>query len=488
MEENNKNSVIVLAVSIIIVLLCIGAYIFLKKDKPVSVNIQAISKDTKEVDGLNTLLSKAKFVNDQKEEMIKEDFSDKINISVKIENQTIVIRTLNRNVNITSIKDPISVSTFYVGGVDGLPVDVYVLNKEGKLYHINFLADDPEYKDVEVIQFAVSDVESYSTNVRDIEEQEEWSNFVVAKTKEGKYYTNYMFKGDDEYTFREIINTGKDIDDDEEEDEEEKIYGILSTVDVNPYSSLDFNKRIIPEGETYNIDFDSTSIKYTDRDSNTTAIEISNVKQVGLYCDEAAGPCDKIIYLTNDGNLYVLNASEDGKFDTNVSKAKLISNNVKAFSLIPVIIYDIATGGEQSVVYKKSDGKTYLYDFYKSNDISQYKKIWVDQTYENPLYIVSKDVKVDVYLKTNEGKNIAAKKVFVFDGLEEDGNGESFMFVYVLNEDNYLYYTENYKRGMMELFNELKVRNVEVRDDDFVVTYANGKKETIDAYIIYEAK
>ncbi len=481
--EENKNSVVILAVSIVVLLLCITAYIFLKnKNNTIDVNIQAVSNDTKEIEGLNELLSKAKFVNNQKEEIIKEDFDDNINISVKIENQTIAIRALNRSINVTSIENPISVSTFFVGGEDSLPVDIYVLNKNDKLYHISFSATDFEKTEVKILEFAISDVESYSTNVKDIENHEEWLNFVVAKTKDGKYYTDYNFGGDTEYTFREIKNKEEK---NEEDDNKEKVYGILSTSDVNPFKDLDFNKRIVNDEK--NIDFDNASIKYTYENGNEITFEVIDVKQVGLYCDESAGPCDKIIYLTNSGNLYVID-SEDDKFDNDVSKAKLISDNVKNFTLMPVIVYDIATGGEQSIVYRKSDGKTYLYDFNDSSEITQYKKIWVDQTYTNPLYIVSKEVKVDEYLKTKEGKNIVAKKLFMFDGQEEDGNGDSFMFIYILNEDNYLYYTENYTKGNMTLFNELKVRNVEVRDDDFIVTYINGKKETIDAYLLYEAK
>ena len=205
--KKEKNSAYVLITFIIVVILCVLGYFYLvKRNDESGVTIQAVSKDAKEVKGLNEMLSEATFVNGQKEIEL-EDFDGTMNISVKIENQTIVIRALDKSVNVTKIKDPVSISTFLVGGEDSLPVDVYVLNKEGKLYHIYFFVGTSDDKDVHVVEFALPDVESYSTNVKDIENHEMWTNFVVAKTKDGKYYTDYDFLDDEEYTFRRIYDS-----------------------------------------------------------------------------------------------------------------------------------------------------------------------------------------------------------------------------------------------------------------------------------------
>ncbi len=493
-----KNNTYVLVTVFFVIVLCVLAYFYLKKNNnsEMKIWIQAQSKEIKKVKGLDEIIKDVKFINNQEEDIITEDFSEDINVSVKIENNAIAIRTKGKSVNVTSIKNPVSVSTFYVGGEDSLFVDVYVLNKDKQLYHIGFASADFAFDGVKVTLLALPDIESYSTNVRMLDDRENASNFVLAKGVDGKYYTDYEFENDTEYTLREIANYVEG--EVEEENEKELSYGIYSTKEVNPFKDLDFNSRVnAPEGKE--IDFDSKSIKYNgyyyedseERKQNIT-INVKNVKQVALYCDETAGPCSSIYYLTSEGNLYEVVALEDGFFQkdadgTYKKSTKLIEKNVTSFSLIPVIIYDVSTGGEQSIVIKKNDGKMYLVSD-KTYSLNSFKRLWVDGTYSDPLYVINKSVKVNKNLQTSDGKNLIAKKIYTFEGNEEDGDGDSFIYIYVLNEDDYIYEIDDYTKDKANKFKDKKVKKITERDDDILVTFVDDTTEIIDAYLEYEAK
>jgi hypothetical protein len=203
-----KNNTYVLVTVFFVIVLCVLAYFYLRKNNnpEAKIWVQAKSKEIKKVDGLDEIIKDVKFINNQEEDIITEDFSEDINVSVKIENNAIAIRTKGKSVNVTSIKNPVSVSTFYVGGEDSLFVDVYVLNKDKQLYHIGFASADFAFDGVKVTLLALPDIESYSTNVRMLDDRENASNFVLAKGVDGKYYTDYEFENDTEYTLREIAN------------------------------------------------------------------------------------------------------------------------------------------------------------------------------------------------------------------------------------------------------------------------------------------
>ncbi len=496
MENDEKNSAVVLAVFIVVVLLCIGAYLLLKnKNNKVTedANIQALSKDIVEVENLDEIVSKSKFVSDQKEVKLDEDFGEGHNILVKIEDQTIAIRTAKRSVNVTSIKDPVAVGTFYVGGEDSLPVDVYVLNKENKLYHIKFYAADFERdQTVKVVQFALSDVESFSTAVVDLENHEMWTNFVVAKTKDGKYYTDYHFNKDSEYTFRQIVSKGK------EEivvDENAVNFGLLSTKDINPFKSLDFNKRI-SGNEDYEMNFDSIGITITVPDEDidkTIKLNIKNIKQIALSC--MCGGCDSIYYLTDGGELYDIHFDHQSGIesleDADLKEiTKLVAKKVKYFTLLDLSKIDPTTCGGYYVVYRNNDNKEIIIYGEKEYDTKSFERLvipesvfdGINSTEGSELYVVSKNVSVKNYLKDPNGKNLVAKNIYLFSGQSEDGNGEYFFYLYVLNEDNYLYHFENYTNKKAELVSKSKVKNITKRDDDIVVTFEDDKEQIIDAY------
>ena len=123
----------------------------------------------------------------------------------------------------------------------------------------------------------------------------------------------------------------------------------------------------------------------------------------------------------------------------------------------------------------------------KTYSIDNYKRIWIDG-YDNPLYVINKGVKVNKYLQTSDGKNLVAKKLYTFEGNEEDSDGESFMYIYVLNEDDYIYEIEDYTKNKATKFKDKKVKSITERDDDILVTFVDNTTEVIDAYLEYEAK
>lgn len=495
MERNRKNNTFVLVVLIVVITLCIIAYFYLKKsnDNGLTVNIQAVSNDTKQVYKLNDILKDAEFISDKKEYILTDQEST--NISAKIVDNKIIVNTNDKQYEIKSIKNPVSVATFFVKGEDSLTVDLYVLDNTKSLYHVTFDTADFIENKIKTYKFALNNVSSYSVNVNDLDERDVSINFVVVKTSDGKYYTDYEFNDDREYTFRQIVNTEEEVI-----EEKESIYGILSISKVDPFSKLNFNERIVgSHSDSVSIDFNNSSLTYKgsyyDNDSierkQTVIVKVNNIKQAGVNCDETSIGCEMIYYLTSDGNLYTVLSSSNG-FEEESDKIKentlLIDKNVTSFSLIPVITYDVATDGKKSLVYKKKDGKTYIYNKDSSKEVSQYKRYWLSNTFESPLYVVSKDVKVNKYLKTESGNNLVAKSIYTFNGEEEDGDGNSFYFLYILNEDNYLYYTEDYTNVNISKYSNKKVKNIAVRDDDLLVTFTDGSTDVIDAYLEYEAK
>ncbi len=488
-----KNNTYVLVTVFVVIVLCVISYFYLKSRENNEANIilQAQSKDTKVIENLEEILSKAKFVNNQKEDVIDGDFSNS-NMAVKIENDTIVIRVLDKSVNITSIKKPVSVSTFYVSGDDGIDADVYVLNEKKDMYHIIINNDKTK-----IILFALPDIESYSTNVKMLDNREDAINFVVAKGTNGLYYTDYKFVDDSEYTLREIIS--KKIEEEPEEDEE-ITYGIYSTKEVDPFKNLNFNSRVIaPEGKE--IDFDSKAVTYngwyyeSDDDespserSQKVVINVKNVKQAGLNC-EIEGPCSKIYYLLSSGELYEVVALEEGYFqkddDGSYKKSTiLIDKNVKSFALTSPLDSEEDTN---TIVYRKSDGKTYVSIMGKSYNADNYKRQMISNAYEYPLYIVSNKAKITNPVKTKDGKNLVAKKIYSFEGAEEDGDGASFAYIYVLNEDDYIYEIDDYVKDKATKYSDKKVKSITERDDDILITYTDNSTDVIDAYLEYEAK
>ena len=493
-----KNNTYVLVTVFFVIVLCVLAYFYLRNNNnpETKIWVQAKSKEIKKVDGLDEIIKDVKFINNQEEDIITEDFSEDINVSVKIENNTIAIKTQGKSVNVTSIKNPVSVSTFYVGGEDSLFVDVYVLNKDKQLYHIGFASAEFAFDGVKVTLLALPEIESYSTNVRMLDNRENSINFVLAKGVDGKYYTDYEFEDDTEYTLREVANYVED--EVEEEDEKEISYGIYSTKEVNPFKDLDFNSKGMEESDDFKLEFDSQSITYKgsyyeddDERKQTVTIKVKNVKQVNLFCDETGGHCSEIIYLTADGNLYEVVALEDGYFQkdndgTYKKSTRLVEKNVNSFALIPIVQVDPSTGGGQYIVFKKNDGKMFIVTD-KTYSIDNYKRIWIDG-YNNPLYVINKGVKVNKYLQTSDGKNLVAKKLYTFEGNEEDGDGESFMYIYVLNEDDYIYEIEDYTKNKATKFKDKKVKSITERDDDILITFVDNTTEVIDAYLEYEAK
>lgn len=268
-------------------------------------------------------------------------------------------------------------------------------------------------------------------------------------------------------------------------------YGILSTKDINPFKNLDFSKKAYGD----EIDFDKNGIIIENREEDPAEkirLPIQNVKQVGLVCH--CGGCYGIYYLTENGELYNIKFShQDGLGSLKEVNLKaittLVSKSVKHFALFDLDIIDPTTCGGSYLVYETIDDKQYIEHSDKIYNTSKFKRLIIEGSfYDNigfvegsELYVVSKDVKVTNYLKDTKSNNIIAKSIYTFSGNSEDGDGEPFFLLYVLNEDDYLYYFEDYIKEKAELVKEAKVKNIKQRDDDILVTFEDGSEEAIDA-------
>ena len=117
---------------------------------------------------------------------------------IKIVDDKVNIITGNAKIKIDSIKNPISVSlisNYSYTETDGF---AYVLNDEGKLYRIFYSTDkgenashDTMYSSVK--EYGLPKVESYTINAGYLGDYEDNSFFVIAKTFDNKYYTDFFF-------------------------------------------------------------------------------------------------------------------------------------------------------------------------------------------------------------------------------------------------------------------------------------------------------
>lgn len=299
-------------------------------------------------------------------------------------------------------------------------------------------------------------------------------------------YEKYFNKEAEPNKIQEPVKNNEESE--ENEDPTLVNYGILSVKDINPFKNLDFNK-LVSGNEEYEMNFDSTGI--TIDIDKTIKLNIKNIKQIALSC--MCGGCDSIYYLTDGGELYDIHFDHQSGIEslehTDLKEiTKLVAKNVKHFTLLDLSKIDPTTCGGYYVVYRNNDNKELIIYGDKEYDTKSFERLITESVFDgfnsvegSELYIVSKNVNVKNYLKDTKGNNLIAKNIYTFSGISEDGDGEPFYYLYVLNEDNYLYYFEDYTNGKVELYNDSKVKSIKEKDEDIVVTFENGKEETIDA-------
>lgn len=209
MEEKNKNiednkskskvKLYLVIVISILVLVGLGYFIYNKVANSYKEYLDTIeiSGDAHKITNLSLRLESATFLNNQTEETVYKG-PNKYKHTIKIVNNKVVIITENNKIEIESINNPVSVSlisNYSYSETDGI---AYVLNDEGKIYRILYSTDQSknasrDYMYSDVTEYELPKVESYTINAGYLGDYESNSFFVIAKTYDNKYYTDYFF-------------------------------------------------------------------------------------------------------------------------------------------------------------------------------------------------------------------------------------------------------------------------------------------------------
>ena len=252
-------------------------------------------------------------------------------------------------------------------------------------------------------------------------------------------------------------------------------YGILVYGEVNPYKNLDFNQK---EFSIY-VTLKDNIIEYANGNTNQIInIPVENVIQVGLDYD-----CKGyyyIYYLNKSGELYSIKLNNN-MLDVNYN-SQLVSKNVKNFYLAERKLTRKSTCDEYDLIIKDNNERLSV-NGCASELLERY---WINNIgTDSELFVVSKNAKVENYLKDENGENIVAKKVFV---RETDKYGVIVHNVYIVDKDDYLYYAEDYIKDSFIKYYESKVKNIEVKSDEIVVTYNDDTSVTLNAELAYDYK
>ena len=304
--------------------------------------------------------------------------------------------------------------------------------------------------------------------------------------------------------YGKFYNTKPNLSDNNGEYNEEDIslaeYGILSYGEINPFKNLDFGKIV-----GYNYDDEDSYIKINgniityvyydfDEDDNQKEIsynlEVNNLRQAGLACD--CSGCYAIYYLSGNSLYEVsldhnnLEKDEDGTYN---SSTRLITKNVAAFTLFEVDEIEMTTCGGYELIVKYNNGEINLLSVYFDEDIetyniNQFEREMISYISGSELYVVSNNAKVWKYIINEKNEKIVAKKVLINEIYNDDEN--TYVSIYVLNKDDYLYYVDDITKVKLNKYNDSKVISISEENENVLVRYENGKSEIINAEIAYD--
>ena len=109
---------------------------------------------------------------------------------------------------IDDIKNPVGVQA-HISKLEGNRINVYTIDESGSLYLSTFNADPNYYNDrLDTYEFKIDFVTSFVSLMVPIDDAKEvYFNYVVFKTNDGSYYTDYQFgEEEEEYKIIKLIN------------------------------------------------------------------------------------------------------------------------------------------------------------------------------------------------------------------------------------------------------------------------------------------
>ena len=110
-------------------------------------------------------------------------------MSAKVSGKNIIIDGTDKIYTLENISGVKAIKLSIQSAADLYPIQLYVLTKDS-FYNILIYEDNSSV----INKYNISNIESFVMNPKRLDSTEVWRNFVIIKTKDNKYYTDYHFK------------------------------------------------------------------------------------------------------------------------------------------------------------------------------------------------------------------------------------------------------------------------------------------------------
>ena len=254
-----------------------------------------------------------------------------------------------------------------------------------------------------------------------------------------------------------------------------------------------FNFDIIDNSDDIKIDSISGNKIIWHSGSLKNTITVKNAKEIKtarlqIYCGDYYNMY--IYYINENGELFEKPSEECDSCDG--EERKIADNFDSLASISGWSLYGEDTCGGNTIFAKDKNNKIYLAQTYTelskiNTDIISYTLTedndFPDDDFQN-LYIVDESVKVKNYLSDNNGNKINARIVIVPEDSINVTPLKKNYNIYIIDENNIIYVFNNYIRSIKgQVYNDSKVKSFETIKNGLIITYENGKTETIKGIV-----
>jgi hypothetical protein len=147
------------------------------------------------INNLDTIIKNAQFISNNTEDSIED------NISAKITDNNIIIDSGDIVYILDSIESAKAIKVSYLSDADIYPIQAYILTDNNELYNLLIYEDESST----INKYNINNIISFTMNA-DYLDNTEWSrNFIIIKTTDNKYYTDYQFSETREYDTMDTI-------------------------------------------------------------------------------------------------------------------------------------------------------------------------------------------------------------------------------------------------------------------------------------------
>lgn len=302
-----------------------------------------LDKSTLKSTNLNTIISKSKFISS--------------NLSANTRYPSITAKNKNTKYTIKSISNPVAILYSDNDNSDSGFINAYIFDNKKNLYYASFStknSEDKENHDLKIYKFNVNNIVSYTLikakskdeMLTEVEDVYVPYNYVIFKTKDGKYYTDYYWdKRDVNKYLRQVVQDSTS-------------------------NTVDLNINITEKKES---DFLAENAAEAAQYENVEAIDLDKIKEelngkteYSVYdcddCDEASKP-KEYAALKIDGNNVVYDVTYEDFNSEKIVNTKFIIKNIPN----PKYVYGGAFGGEDSYptefYVQDKDGNIYIVNF-----------------------------------------------------------------------------------------------------------------------------